>query len=377
MIASKPEASRPQQAIPSDAVDAASRSEWSPPRLRRLAGIASGAALAMILAGCGGGGGGGGGDEPPPPPVAACVSQDAASDTGFALGVCGNPPSTVLMETGATVVPAATPRGYTLTLAFPAGQPGSLGGSYSFGTTNKTAFGVRDLIGAVRGEAFEDPPAPRGAYTAITGFHKYWDGVSVPEASSREFAHIDFGVWERAGTETPDTYFGVWHAKWNPGAVNEWPAQARVYEGPAVGVLGPHRAAGDTHADRQGVRTYGFSARVRIAVDASGRIIEGQSSVSDLVVSFPDPLEPQSRSQTEAVTVVTPMPIRQDAGGTSPAALAGNLVLTDGGPSAFEAQFFGTAAAPATEIAGRFRFKTAAGMFAIGAFGASVQAQPQ
>jgi len=304
------------------------------------------------------------------------VSQDSASEVGFSLGVCADPPSTVFMETGATVVPSATPRGYTLTLAFPAGQPASLGGTYSFGTANKTAFGVRDLIGAVRGEAFEEPPAPRGAYTAITGFHRHWDGVSLPEANASEFAHIDFGVWERAGTETPDTYFGVWHAQWNPAALNEWPTEARVYEGLAVGVLGPHRAAGDTHSDRQGVTTYGFSARVRIAVDASGRIVESGSSISDLVVSFPDPLEPQSRSLTEDVGVAA-MPIRQDSGGASPAPVTGVLATTDGGPSAFEAQFFGTSDQPATEIAGRFRFRTAGGMSAIGSFGASLSAQPQ
>ena len=86
-----------------------------------------------------------------------CVSQNAGSESGFALGVCPEPQSTVFQEVGTTVTPQASPRQYTLNLVFPAGQPASLGGTYTFTeAANKTAFGARDLIGGIRGEAFEE-----------------------------------------------------------------------------------------------------------------------------------------------------------------------------------------------------------------------------
>ena len=99
--------------------------------------------------------------------------------------------------------------------------------------------------------------------------------------------------------------------------------------------------------------------------------------MSDIHVSFPNPLDASNTtSEIEAVNL-GPLLIRQDSGGASPAPLTATLVLGDGGPSAFEAQFFGTSDQPATEIAGRFRFRTAGGMSAIGSFGASLSAQPQ
>lgn len=322
-------------------------------------------AASLALAGCGGGSST---SEIPPPPPVVCTATDGGG-SGFALGVCADLVTSVFQPVDATVLPTDAPS-YALTLTAPATLA-----QITLTSANRTPVGTRDIIGELRGEAYEadsdaslttlTPP-----YTALIDFRRAWNYLTVAPLDDSntvvpvpEFA--SFGVWERFATASfSDGFFGSWYAPM-PGAdlLDVRPTTLRDYAGVAVGVLSPAEPGG-TYS-----RSYGFSAQVTISADNNG-VVSG--AISDLRISY----GPQDALVVEPVSLKV-------LSFASPSNLAGQPVtaslLTSTGTGAdatgaVEARFFGASSgAPASqgkEIAGRFKFQTTDGkLLGVGSFG--------
>lgn len=323
-------------------------------------------AVAFAVIGCGGGSSGGGGSDSGSGPaagggaVASGCEASAGGGDGYALGVCTKALAAQVQAVDASVM--AVPGGYTLTLGFPATLPASLSGSTSFSeAANRTEVGVRDVIGVLRGAAYEDPRGnapPTPPYVALTSFQTITNVGSTQPTQS--FIYSSFGIWEKA--QTADSgYFGPWYGALNSAAVKDWPISAHTYKGSLAGVLSPLRVVPGRNS-----WTYGFSADITITVGADGRIIPSASTISNLIASYP--------GQVAAVPLtIATLTVEQAASDSRNDLLTGTLTGPDLGASAFEASYFGPVHSPGQEIVGRFRFKTLGGVLAIGSFGARQQ----
>lgn len=316
-------------------------------------------AASLALAGCGGGSST---SDIPPPPVVVCTATDNGG-TGFALGVCSDSVTSVFQPVEATVVPSDAPS-YAFTLTAPATLP-----QITLTSANRTPVGTRDIIGELRGEAYEadsdsDASTLVPPYAALIDFREA-KNVPLKEALVLQLEFASFGVWERfATTSFADGYFGGWYAA-RPGAdaIDDRPTTARQYSGVAVGVLSPSEPGG-TYS-----RSYGFSATITVSADNNG-IVDG--AISDMKISY----GPQDALVVEPVALKVlsfSNPINL-AGQPSTASL---VTSTGSGADAtgfVEARFLGsTSGSPSSqgkEIAGRFRFQTADGkLLGVGSFG--------
>lgn len=331
-------------------------------------------AASLVLAACGGGSSGGG-VQPPPPVV--CTATDGGG-SGFALGVCTDTVTAAFQPANATVVPSASPS-YELTLTAPATLP-----QIRLTSANRTPVGTRDIIGELRGEAYEadadlasDPQHVNlvAPYAALIDFRTAWRfDQSQPDATNalQAMTYASFGVWERfATTSYADGYFGGWYAAW-PSAVltTNWPTGARSYTGLAVGVISPSNPASAVALPQ--ARSYGFSATVTIDVDSTGKILES-SRITGLRIAT---------SGTGFNLTIGDVPLDPIAfvwGSTNAVnqPVSGALVGTGGAnpdsTGSFEASFYGSNDASGeagVEMAGRFSFETGNGLRAVGAFGA-------
>lgn len=102
-------------------------------------------AASLVLAGCGGGSSTS--DIPPPPPV-VCTATDGGG-SGFALGVCADTVTAVFQPVEATVLPTDAPS-YALSLTAPATLA-----QITLNSSNRLPVGTRDIVGELRGEAYE------------------------------------------------------------------------------------------------------------------------------------------------------------------------------------------------------------------------------
>lgn len=337
------------------------------PSMRLSTGKASGArgmfllpiAASLVLAGCGGGSSTS--DIPPPPPV-VCTATDGGG-SGFALGVCADTVTSVFQPVEATVVPTDAPT-YALSLTAPATLA-----QITLNSSNRLPVGTRDIVGELRGEAYEaDSDASLATlvppYVALIDFREA-KNVPLKEAVVLQLEFASFGVWERFATASfADGYFGGWYAA-RPGAdaLDARPTVVRQYSGVAVGVLSPAEPGG-TYS-----RSYGFSATVSISADNNG-IQSG--AISDVKISY----GPQDAPVVEPValkvlSLTNPINL---AGQPSTASLVTSTGSGADATGLVEARFLGsTSGSPSSqgkEIAGRFGFQTADGkLLGVGAFG--------
>lgn len=333
--------------------------------------------LGGVLAACGGGGGGGGGGGPPPPQP--CQSQ-TSQGTGFALGSCAATLTNVFQPIEATVnviSVTSNAESYTLALDFPAALQ-SLDSNTIFGAGNRPPDSVRNIIGILRGQAFENPfnPTLTAPYVAITEFFQSWDFQAPAAAPPRRvLSHVNFGTWEKVtGSGTTEAafneaYFGAWFSPRTAGTtVNTWPTDPpATYTGEVVGIIGPD---GSSSTPVLFGGRFGFSAPITISVDGNG-ITTG--TIGQITVTF----------QTQANADLS----RQDLNikpiafstslGASPGTMTGTLTTGAGagagvvaGTGVYEARHFGIAGQFGIEIGGRVRFRTDDGSIAVGAFGA-------
>lgn len=341
------------------------------PSVRSSTGKASGArgmlllpiAASLVLAGCGGGSSIG---DVTPQPVVRCTALDGGG-SGFSLGVCTNP--TTLVATSAfqpieaTVLPGAD-SSYALTLTAPAKIL-----SVAFGPGDETDSGVRDIIGAVRGTAYEkdaDPSKPDSLilpvppYTALVDFRNSWDAVADPEVLLLQLEFANFGYWEQFTDKAADGgFFGGWYSKRTETAVtNDRPSGQTAYSGFAVGVLSPAEP---------GARSYGFSATVNVVGDNNG-VQSGE--IKAMKISYRDSANKLIILDVPLNDLVFAEPVNDLAGQAATTDLlvsTGSEVVPVG---RVEARFFGSTTSQGAEIAGRLRFQTADGMRGVGAFGA-------
>src|SRR5690606_8675583 len=181
------------------------------PSMRLSTGKASGArgmfllpiAASLVLAGCGGGSSTS--DIPPPPPV-VCTATDGGG-SGFALGVCADTVTSVFQPVEATVVPTDAP-----TYALSHTAPATLA-QITLNSSNRLPVGTRDIVGELRGEAYEaDSDASLATlvppYVALIDFREA-KNVPLKEAVVLQLEFASFGVWERFATASfADGYFG-------------------------------------------------------------------------------------------------------------------------------------------------------------------------
>jgi hypothetical protein len=278
---------------------------------------------------------------------------------GYAVGVCTQQAAAQLQAVDATVVSDAASDGYTLNLAFPASLPAGLSGSTSFtAAANRTPDNIRNVIGVLRGAAYESPRgagAPNPPYVALTSFQTVTD-LSSSEAT-QSFTYSAFGIWEKAQNNNGG-YFGPWYTAIGSTTIKDWSTQAHTYSGLVAGVLSPYRAVEGRNA-----WTYGFSAKITIAVGADGRIIPSGSTISDVIASYPSGVTP-------VPVPISALTVQQATTDRTNDVLTGALVGPDLAAGAFRANYFGSSGSPAREIAGQFQFRTLGGVLAVGAFGA-------
>lgn len=329
--------------------------------------------VAIALAACGGGSSTGGLPLPTAPVVCTATADGGA---GFALGVCADSATSAFQPVEAVVSPDDAPS-YAITLAFPPRLPAGLSVSLAFTVADRTPQGTRDIVGELRGEAYEadadaSPATLAPPYTALIDFRRAWlNSAALPltdaNAVMPPLAYASFGVWERFATASlSDGHFGGWYAS-RPGAdaVDTRPTTPRQYSGVAVGVLSPS-SPGGLYA-----RSYGFSAAVTVSADRNG-ILSG--AISQMKISY----------GAQTALVVEPVPLKvlsftspgNFAGQPSTAALVTSIGSGADATGAVEARFLGaTGGSPASlgkEIAGRFRFQTTDGskLIGVGSFGA-------
>ncbi len=330
--------------------------------LRFLGRAVPAALLAGALAACGGGGGGGGGGSQAPEP---CDSQNSRGE-GFALGSCAATSTNVFQPIEANVVVNGTDS-YTLTLGFPA-DLAPLGGTTGFTATNRPPSELRNIIGVLQGQAYEDPAQGQNLtppYVAITDFFRAADFET--DTPLPEFRFASFGTWEKfAGSGLDgfnEGYLGIWFAErpGPPNVVPNAPTVAGSYSGRVVGLVGD----GPGEPKAIGGR-FGFSAPITIQV-AGGRITEAQ--LGELTISS----QPAGGSLTASNLAMNPVVFRESS--LPPGPLIGALASGGGNEATitsgeYEARFFGIAGEQGAEIAGRFRFTTSNGLFGVASFGA-------
>lgn len=338
------------------------------PSVRSSTGKASGArgmlllpiAASLVLAGCGGGSSTS--DTPPPPPV-VCTATDGGG-SGFALGVCTDPltyvATSAFQPIDATVVVGAD-SSYALSLSGPAKTPNV---AFTLGDSTRNLVKRRDVIGAVRGEAYEkdsDPSAPQEAlpvlpYTALVDFRNARNVEVEDEPTVLQLQFANFGHWEQVTVE--GSHFGGWYAKRSETAVtNDQPSLQTTYSGVVVGVLSPAEP---------GARSYGFSATVSVVGDSTG-VRSGK--IEAFKISYTDSQDRLVVRDVSLNSLAFRDPINLE-GDAARATL--DLTTTSGVASVGEVQarFFGSTTSQGAEIAGRLRFQTADGMRGVGAFGA-------
>ncbi|HEY0878593.1 MAG TPA: hypothetical protein VGE10_09090 [Zeimonas sp.] len=312
---------------------------------------------AAVLAACGGGGGGGGGRSSAPEP---CDSQTSRGED-FALGSCAATTTNVFQPVTSNVVVNGTDS-YTLTLDFPADLD-ALDTTAGFTAANKPPSDLRNIIGKLRGQAYENPVQPGDLtppYVAITDFFETSDFETTTALPSMQYA--SFGTWEKfAGSGINgfnEGYLGTWFAKRPGSVVNTPPGTAATYEGRVVGVIGD-----DGERERVLNGRFGFSGPITIQV-AAGAITS--ATLGTLTISF---------QQAGATLEVADLALNAVTFGASsaPPALTGTVSSAAGSEASstgtYEAQYFG-AGQPGAEIAGRLRFRTSNGLIAVGSFGA-------
>ncbi len=335
-------------------------------RVMRFLGRAVPAVFAAtVLVACGGGGGGGGGDRGAAAPQ-PCDSQNSRGP-GFALGSCAATATNVFQPVESDVVINGTDA-YTMTLDFPS-DLSSLDGTTGFTAANKPPE-LRNIIGELRGQAYENPAQPTAQltppYVALTDFFQARDRVSGGVVLSLQFA--GFGTWEKfAGSGLAafnEGYLGTWYAS-RPGAgtvTNQAPTIAGVYEGFVAGVIGDD----GTRTPRVLNGRFGFSAPITLEVNAGGTI--ASATLGALSISFQEAGSSTLRTAQLALNTIT-------FGASSVPPVAAGTVSSAAGAEAsssgvYQADYFGISGNLGEEIAGRLRFTTSNGLVAVGAFGA-------
>lgn len=337
---------------------------------RRLARLGLAVAATSALVACGGGGGGGGGNSSREEPIPVCNSLNSSS-TGFAVGVCTSPQGSKLHDI--TAVVTGNPDDYNLNLTFPSYLPSTLSGPVSFAAANKTPERTRDVLGAIRGVAYENPAGEGYPYTALTSFKNVYSPASATQMSGFDYA--DFGTWERH-ISRGEMYVGAWYKPSAASTSNQWSGQTRQYSGWVVGAITEYRAFGDTLPTRANIRTYSFSAQIDVQVAADGSIVASGSSIHDLNVSYPDSTNRSGDLSTfEAIlnadrTVFGPLKMQSIVADSIRDGVAAGDIIVPLASGRYELKFFGTTADPARELAGRFRFTTGSGQNAVASFAA-------
>lgn len=328
-------------------------------------------AASLALAGCGGGSST---SDVIQQPVVRCTALDGGG-SGFSLGVCTDPitlvASSAFQPIEATVFPRAD-SSYALTLTAPA-KILSVVFEPTDSTRTQELTNTRDVIGALRGEAYEndaDPSPPQEAdpvppYTALVDFRTAWnveveEGTPEPVVLQLEFAN--FGYWEQfTGQAADGGNFGGWYAKRSETAVtNDAPTLRTNYSGVAVGVLSPAEP---------GSRSYGFSATVGVVGDRDG-VRSGE--INSLKISYRDPAGKLVFQDVPLNGLQFAEPINNLEGQPSKASLLLVTASEVASVGKIEARFFGSTTSQGAEIAGRLRFETPDGMRGVGAFGARV-----
>lgn len=320
----------------------------------------------LALAACGGGSSGDGFTPTPPAPV-VCTATDGGG-VGFSLGVCidaSGETRTVFQPADANVVIVEEPSGYVLSLTAPATLP-----EVSLAKAQKTEVGTRDIIGRLRGDAYEldadsDNQTLTPPYVALIDFRNARDyEAKEGDAPLVPLKLGGFGIWERFGKASfADGYFGGWAApRADATARDEWPLAERSYTGLVVGVLSPKGAGGSRPSSQ------GFSARVTLRADSTG-LLEGR--IAEFYVS-------QGSEPKLIVEQLAQKDLVFDGANNLPGQPVNATLRIDAGPDdkgKVEARFLGVAGNPGREIVGRFVFETSDGMVGTGAFGA-VAVQP-
>ncbi|MCD6682149.1 MAG: hypothetical protein LT102_16145 [Burkholderiaceae bacterium] len=333
-------------------------------RVMRFLGRAVPAVLAVgVLAACGGGGGSGGDGNVS---VQPCNSQNSRGD-GYAIGSCAATTTNVLQPIEAAVAVNGVDA-YTLTLDFPP-DLSSLDSVTGFTSANKPPDALRNIIGIMEGQAYENPMTGKNLlppYVAITDFFQATNYENKEVQPSLKYA--SFGTWEKfagAGLEGfNEGYLGVWYAERPapPVIVPDAPLVAATYKGRAVGIVGVANAGAPDFLKQIGGR-FGFSAPITIQV--SGSRIES-ARINDLTISW------QQAGATLNVAELDLNPLVFGESTTPPGLLAGAVASDPAGSISgkYEARYFGSASDHATEIAGRFRFTTSNGLVGVASFGA-------
>lgn len=323
--------------------------------------------LAGVLVACGGGGGGGGRG---PAPAQPCDSQTPrGGGDGFALGSCAATSTNVFQPIETTVTVNGVDS-YRLTLVFPADLAG-LGGTTDFTAVHKPPTALRNIIGVLEGQAYENPA--QGAninppYVAITDFFQATNFES-PSTVLEPLEFASFGTWEKfAGSGQAgfnEGYLGIWYAQ-RPGAVQpDAPALAGSYVGRVAGLVGS--GAGDPKAIPG---RFGFSAPITLQVGSGGQITSAQ--LGELTISS------QPAGGSLIADDLALRPVVFETSSAPPGLLTGLVTSTAGGQpndasitsGNYEARYFGTAGRLGEEIAGRFRFTTSNGIIGVASFGA-------
>lgn len=322
-------------------------------------------ALAGVLAACGGGGGGGGGGGPAP--AQPCDSQTSRGD-GFALGSCAATSTNVFQPIDTTVLVNGVDS-YRLTLVFP-GDLATLGGSTDFTAVHKPPSALRNIIGVLEGQAYENPAQGNDInppYVAITDFFQARNFETNTALQSLQYA--SFGTWEKfAGSGQAgfnEGYLGIWYAQ-RPGPIQFGPPTlAGSYSGRVSGLVGS--GPGDSKAIPG---RFGFSAPITLQVASGGQITAAQ--LGELTISS-QPVGGNLIAEDLALH-----PIVFDPSSAPPGLMTGTIRSTAGGQANdasiisgdYEARYFGVAGQLGQEIAGRFRFTASNGIVGVASFGA-------
>lgn len=331
-------------------------------RVMRFLGRAVPAVLAAgVLAACGGGGGGGGGGGPA---VKPCDSQTSRGD-GYAIGSCAATTTNVFQPIEATVAVKGVDS-YTLTLVFPS-DLSSLDQVVDFTAENKPPDELRNIIGIMQGQAYENPKMGKDIlppYAAITDFFQATNFENKQAQPPLQYA--SFGTWEKfAGSGVEgfnEGYLGIWYAPRPGPVVDEAPiAGTYKYQGRVVGIVGD----GPSEPKAVGGR-FGFSAPIELNV-AAGRITDAR--LGDFTRSF-QPAGGTLSADELALNVVV-----FEASSIPPGLLTGSISSLAGSEASitsgqYEARYFGIAGDFGREIAGRFRFTTSNGLVGVASFGA-------
>lgn len=295
-----------------------------------------------------------------------CNSQTSRGE-GFAIGSCAATTTNVFQPIESTVAVKGIDA-YTLTLVFPA-DLSSLDSVTDFTSANKPPDELRNIIGVMQGQAYENPMTGKNLlppYVAITDFFQATNYENKQAQPPLQYA--SFGTWEKfagAGLEGfNEGYLGVWYAERPapPVIVPDEPLVAATYEGRAVGIVGVAGASAPDFLKQIGGR-FGFSAPITIQV-SGGRIQSAR--LNDLTISW------QQAGATLNVAELDLNPVVFGDSTTPPGLLTGTVASDPAGSISgkYEARYFGIASDHAKEIAGRFRFTTSSGLVGVASFGA-------